>query len=256
MAGVIEDPLAEQHEVHDLNRNTWGVPPYRAGHRRHYRRGYLRHHRPCGSKLCRSGRGHLVRHRGIGLSLCRPLLCGICRHDPGGRQRLHLYPSHHGPLHGLVHRLDLVLEYLAAGATVANGWSGYFSDFMKYLGYPIPTAWSSAPALCGDRTNCSTYSPHASALSAMAHIGTTGAYINLPAVALIGTGIAHPDCGRASLREFQQRDGGDQTVHCRPGDRRPGLPHVVAANHTPFIPANTGDPGAISDGAVCCAPRA
>src|ERR1700744_385120 len=34
---------------------------------------------------------------------------------------------------------NLVLEYLAAGSTVAVGWSGYFSDLMaKQFGMPIP----------------------------------------------------------------------------------------------------------------------
>src|SRR3954468_4340155 len=41
---------------------------------------------------------------------------------------------------------NLVLEYLAAGSTVAVGWSGYFSDFMaKQLHMPIPAAFDGAP---------------------------------------------------------------------------------------------------------------
>src|SRR6202453_3407813 len=32
----------------------------------------------------------------------------------------------------------LVLEYLAAGSTVAVGWSGYFNNFLTRAGFPIP----------------------------------------------------------------------------------------------------------------------
>ena len=65
---------------------------------------------------------------------------------------------------------NLVLEYLAAGSTVAVGWSGYFSDFMtKQLGMPIPAAFDGAPFK----------------LEGVHHLVSTGAYFNLPAVALV-----------------------------------------------------------------------
>src|ERR687892_1437755 len=40
---------------------------------------------------------------------------------------------------------DLVLEYLFGAATVAVGWSGYFTAFLDELGIHIPKAFSSAP---------------------------------------------------------------------------------------------------------------
>jgi APA family basic amino acid/polyamine antiporter len=40
---------------------------------------------------------------------------------------------------------DLILEYLFAAATVAVGWSGYFTAFMAGLGIPLPPTLTSAP---------------------------------------------------------------------------------------------------------------
>lgn len=40
---------------------------------------------------------------------------------------------------------DLILEYLFGASTVAVGWSGYFGDFMREMGLPLPTAYSQAP---------------------------------------------------------------------------------------------------------------
>lgn len=40
---------------------------------------------------------------------------------------------------------DLILEYGIAAATVAAGWSGYFSRMMEDFGVAIPEAWSKAP---------------------------------------------------------------------------------------------------------------
>ena len=65
---------------------------------------------------------------------------------------------------------NLVLEYLAAGSTVAVGWSGYFADFMaKQLHSPIPMAFAGAPFK----------------LEGFHHFVATGAYFNLPAVLLV-----------------------------------------------------------------------
>ncbi len=64
---------------------------------------------------------------------------------------------------------DLILEYLFAASTVAVGWSGYFSRIMSDIGYPIPTALSTAPfRVEGTHT-----------------LVRTGAIINLPAVLLV-----------------------------------------------------------------------
>jgi len=40
---------------------------------------------------------------------------------------------------------DLVLEYTVASATVANGWSKYFQDFIRILGVELPMAVQNAP---------------------------------------------------------------------------------------------------------------
>src|SRR5258706_12986558 len=66
---------------------------------------------------------------------------------------------------------NLVLEYLAAASTVAVGWSGYFNNFLtNTLGLSLPPALTSAPI----------------ALTGFHAVSATGAWFNLPAVALIG----------------------------------------------------------------------
>src|SRR5579862_6249645 len=40
---------------------------------------------------------------------------------------------------------DLILEYLFGASTVAVGWAGYLSDFMREIGLPLPLAFSQAP---------------------------------------------------------------------------------------------------------------
>ncbi len=40
---------------------------------------------------------------------------------------------------------DLVLEYSVSSATVANGWSKYFQDFIGIFGYQVPAALAQAP---------------------------------------------------------------------------------------------------------------
>src|ERR1700678_2837195 len=65
---------------------------------------------------------------------------------------------------------NLVLEYLAASSTVAVGWAGYFTDFIGRLGMPFPAKLAEAPI----------------AMHSLHDITMTGAWFNLPAVALIG----------------------------------------------------------------------
>jgi basic amino acid/polyamine antiporter, APA family len=40
---------------------------------------------------------------------------------------------------------DLILEYLFGASTVAVGWAGYFSDFMRQIGFTLPTPFTQAP---------------------------------------------------------------------------------------------------------------
>jgi APA family basic amino acid/polyamine antiporter len=134
---------------------------------------------------------------------------------------------------------NLVLEYLAASSTVAVGWAGYFNDLMKYLGHPIATAFASAPLCVATDAHCPIYDPHATAIDAIHHIGLTGTYFNLPAVALIALVTVVLIVGVHLSANFNNAMVAIKlcivvlviVV---------GLPHVVPANHTPFIPANTG----------------
>jgi basic amino acid/polyamine antiporter, APA family len=66
---------------------------------------------------------------------------------------------------------NLILEYLATAATVAVGWSGYFNDFMSFLGAPIPAVIAQPPILLEGVGQ---------------HLVVTGAWFNLPAVMLLG----------------------------------------------------------------------
>ena len=63
---------------------------------------------------------------------------------------------------------DLILEYGLAAATVAAGWSGHFNDMLQGFGLGLPHAWSSAPYTF-DGT----------------HLVETGAFLNVPAVAIV-----------------------------------------------------------------------
>jgi APA family basic amino acid/polyamine antiporter len=134
---------------------------------------------------------------------------------------------------------NLVLEYLASSATVASGWSGYFSDFMRSLGLALPHALTSAPLCVATDPHCSTYSASAAALDAMAHIGTTGALVNLPAVALVIAITAILVIGIHASAKFNNAMVAIKLTIVLLVIIL-GLPHVVPANHEPFIPANTG----------------
>src|ERR1700749_2805680 len=119
---------------------------------------------------------------------------------------------------------NLVLEYLAACSTVAVGWSGYFSDFMaKQLGMPIPAAFDGAPFK----------------LEGMHHLVSTGAYFNLPAVALVALVTFVLIVGVNMSANFNNLMVAIKLTIvlvvifvC--------FSHVVPANHVPFIPENTG----------------
>ena len=121
---------------------------------------------------------------------------------------------------------NLVLEYLAAASTVAVGWSGYFSDFMRSVGLPLPTAFSTAPI----------------ALTGMHGVALTGAVVNLPAVLLIGMvtavliGGVHMSATFNNIMVVIKLFIVLIVIVV-------GLPHVHAQNLTPFVPPNTGEFG-------------
>lgn len=130
---------------------------------------------------------------------------------------------------------NLVLEYLAAGSTVSVGWSGYFADFMaKQLHMPLDWHFINAPlCLAGDPFPC----PHAAA--GAAHILLTGAYFNLPAVALVALVTTVLIIGVNMSANFNNVMVAIKlsivlvVIFVAFGQ-------VVPANHTPMVPPNTG----------------
>ena len=65
---------------------------------------------------------------------------------------------------------DLILEYLFAASTVSVGWSGYFVELMKEIGFDVPAQFASAPLKWVEASK--SFEP-------------TGTVLNLPAMALI-----------------------------------------------------------------------
>jgi APA family basic amino acid/polyamine antiporter len=119
---------------------------------------------------------------------------------------------------------NLVLEYLAAASTVAVGWSGYFNDFMsKQLGMPIPAAFASAPV----------------AVHGFHEFALTGTYFNLPAVALIAAVTTLLIVGVHLSANFNNLMVAIKLCIVVLVIAV-GIPQVVPANQTPFIPPNTG----------------
>jgi basic amino acid/polyamine antiporter, APA family len=65
---------------------------------------------------------------------------------------------------------DLILEYAFGATTVAIGWSGYVTSFLRDLGIVIPEKFASAPFVYNEAT---------------ASLTATGAVLNLPAVFIV-----------------------------------------------------------------------
>jgi APA family basic amino acid/polyamine antiporter len=65
---------------------------------------------------------------------------------------------------------NLILEYMMAASTVAVGWSRYFVKLLDHYGVHFPSELSSAPLTAG----------------ADGVVHTTGAFLNLPAIAIVG----------------------------------------------------------------------
>jgi APA family basic amino acid/polyamine antiporter len=121
---------------------------------------------------------------------------------------------------------NLVLEYLAAASTVAVGWSGYFNNFLTSIGLPIPAAFASAP-LAGH---------------GFADMAATGSVVNLPAVLLVGLITWVLIVGVKTSANFNNAMVIIKLTivlvvifAC--------FSYIVPANHTPFIPPNTGEIG-------------
>ncbi|WNG38880.1 amino acid permease [Archangium violaceum] len=120
---------------------------------------------------------------------------------------------------------DLILEYLFASSTVAVGWSGYFTAFVRdYLHIQLPMELTSAPF----DVRPGSHIPHA-----------TGAIINLPAVLLVAlmTGLLI-----IGIRESARIN--NLIVYLKVGVVLLvigfGAAYVQSDNWAPFIPENTG----------------
>jgi len=125
---------------------------------------------------------------------------------------------------------DLILEYLFGAATVAVGWSGYFTAFMRELGLNIPTALSSAPLKFTEGHGF------------INGFSTTGAVINIPAMVLVGLMTTLLVIGIKESAGFNNLIVIVKLaiVLLVIGF---GFQYVNQANWHPFIPANTGEFG-------------
>lgn len=90
---------------------------------------------------------------------------------------------------------DLILEYLFGAATVAVGWSGYFSAFMNELGFRIPVQFTGAPlSVVGTHNlvasqicfNPTTNEVISVAAGEVCKYSTVQGVVNLPAMILVG----------------------------------------------------------------------
>ncbi|MEO7181490.1 MAG: amino acid permease, partial [Gemmatimonadaceae bacterium] len=122
---------------------------------------------------------------------------------------------------------DLILEYLFAASTVAVGWSGYFTSFMRdYVGIDMPTNLTTSPfAVQGTHT-----------------LVPTGAIINLPAMLLIGLLTTLLVIGISESAKLNNIIVFVKVaiVFLVIGF---GFMYVTPSNWTPFIPENTGVSG-------------
>ena len=160
---------------------------------------------------------------------------------------------------------DLILEYLFGASTVAVGWSGYFTAFLRELGFALPPAWTSAPVSVEGthtlvRNNMCVANNHVlsvdslttaagsaggtpDALCAAAGGVMQGGIINLPAMILIGLMTALLVVGIKESARFNNIIVFMKVaiVFLVIGF---GFMYVKSANWSPFIPENTGTFGA------------
>src|SRR5687768_15927000 len=161
---------------------------------------------------------------------------------------------------------DLVLEYLFGAATVAVGWSGYFTAFLRELGFALPPAWTSAPftvegthnlvraSMCVNpannhllsvdslRTAAGTAAGTPAELCSAAGGALQSGMINLPAIILIGLMSTLLVIGIKESARFNNVIVFVKVaiVFLVIGF---GFMYVKASNWVPFIPPNTGEFG-------------
>jgi len=130
---------------------------------------------------------------------------------------------------------DLVLEYAAGAATVGVGWSGHMVDLLRNFGITLPAALSNAPTRWCELEDVA----KGVAGCTRAGVNLTGAFLNVPAVAIVALmsivlviGIKES----ATVNNF--------IVLLKIAIVLliifVGLGHINTANWHPFIPDNTG----------------
>jgi len=224
MADVTEDPLAEQREVHDLNPTLGQIHLIALGIGAIIGAGIfvITGH----AAASYAGPGVVISFAIAGLGC---LFAGLCYAEyasmipVAGSAYTYTYATM-GRFMAWFIGWNLVLEYLAAGSTVAVGWSGYFNDFMaKQLHIAIPPQFTSAPF----------------AVHGFHDFVLTGAYFNLPAMALIAAVTTVLIVGVHLSANFNNLMVAIKLCIVVLVIAA-GLPYVVHANQTPFIPPNTG----------------
>jgi len=134
---------------------------------------------------------------------------------------------------------DLILEYLFGASTVAVGWSGYFSAFMREtLGIEMPATMTNAPLAF---TETAKYDAAGVLLQAEGFT-RTGAIINLPAMLLIALMTTLLVIGIKESARFNNFIVIVKVtiVFLVIGF---GFMYVNQSNWHPFIPVNTGEYG-------------
>ncbi len=120
---------------------------------------------------------------------------------------------------------DLVLEYLFGASTVAVGWSGYVTSFLKDFGVNLPPAFSSAPL---DHVNGAWV--------------TTGAVENVPAMLLIAILTALLVAGVRESSRFNNVIVFIKVIVILLFIGF-GVAYINMNNYSPFLPPNTGEFG-------------
>jgi APA family basic amino acid/polyamine antiporter len=118
---------------------------------------------------------------------------------------------------------DLLLEYMFAAATVAVGWSRYFTRFLELFGVHLPQALTQAPFASPDGLA----------------IELTGGFLNVPAmaIAIIVTWICYIGISQSSIVNAIVTVIKVGVILAIIGL---GMFFIDTANWQPFIPENTG----------------
>ncbi len=149
---------------------------------------------------------------------------------------------------------DLILEYLFGAATVAVGWSGYFSAFMNELGFRIPVQFTGSPMdvegthnlvasqICYDPTTNNVIKVASDAVCDTTRYAVTQGILNIPAMILVGLMTVLLVIGIKESARFNNVIVIVKTaiVLLVIGF---GFMYVNSDNWHPFIPENTGTYG-------------